>query len=38
MKRLICLLLLALLPCLAAAEELSLSITEVAALRPEYYR
>ena len=37
MKRLICLLLLALLPCLAAAEEPSLSITEVAAMTPEYY-
>ena len=37
MKRLIFLLLLALLPCLAAAEEPSLSITEVAAMTPEYY-
>ena len=37
MKRLICLLLLALLPCLAAAEEPSLSLTEVAAMTPEYY-
>ena len=37
MKRLICLLLLALLPCLAAAEEPSLSITEVDAMTPEYY-
>ena len=37
MKRLICLLFLALLPCLAAAEEPSLSITEVAAMTPEYY-
>lgn len=37
MKRLICLLLFALLPCCAAAEEPFLSIAEVAEMTPDYY-
>ena len=37
MRRLICLLLFALLPCCAAAEEPFLSIAEVAEMTPDYY-